>query len=57
MLHRQRLKTSAASALNLHPPGYGVATLSVSAAIMAGHDCISDAVWGAVYAVPCCYGQ
>ena len=37
MIHRLRLKTPAASALNLHPPGYGVATLSV-------YDCISDAV-------------
>ena len=44
MLYRLRLKTSAASVLNLHPPFYGVAAISVSIAIMAGHDCISDAV-------------
>ena len=40
MTHRLP-KTSVASALILHPNGYGVTTRSVSGTNIAGHDCIS----------------
>ena len=39
-----RMEIRVASALILHPPGYGVAALSVSGAIMAGLYCISNIV-------------
>ena len=41
MMHRLRPKTSVASAMILHPPGYGFASLSVSGTTIAGNVCIS----------------